>query len=171
MAPPHESALAISFPRLRPLSLPIISFSLRDHSGSGEEESHKALETVLKLYTAIRKRNIIDISDIIAKECRCISNLISSPQKFNGKQQVLNFFNSLMMSLGNSNIEFVVQPTIQDGLTIGVSWKLECKNTHIPVGEGFSFHICHVYQGKVVIRNVEMFFREPIEPLQMVRNV
>lgn len=38
-------------------------------------------------------------------------------------QQVLAFFSSLMKKLGN-NIEFVVQPTLEDGMVVGVSWKL-----------------------------------------------
>ncbi|KAK9267399.1 hypothetical protein L1049_009824 [Liquidambar formosana] len=126
---------------------------------SGEEDN-RALETVLKFYTAIKNNNIHELSDIIGDECRCVSNFISFSQPFHGKQQVLDFFSYLITSLGN-NIEFVVRPTLHDGMSVGVSWRLEWKTTHVPLGKGFSFHICHVYQGKVVLRNVEMF----IEPL------
>lgn len=38
-------------------------------------------------------------------------------------QQVLAFFSCLMKNLGN-NIEFVVQQTSDDGMVVGVSWKL-----------------------------------------------
>lgn len=46
----------------------------------------------------------------------------------------------------------------------------EWKETKITLGEGFSFYMCHVYHGKVLIKNVEMFM-EPllhIEPLRLV---
>lgn len=41
----------------------------------------------------------------------------------NNLQQVLDFFTSLIRSLGN-DIEFVVKPTLHDGMNIGVSWRL-----------------------------------------------
>ncbi|KAJ6870110.1 hypothetical protein NC652_035884 [Populus alba x Populus x berolinensis] len=41
--------------------------------------------------------------------------------------------------------------------------------THVPLGKGFSFYILQVYQGRIIIRNVEMFM-EPllhIEPFRL----
>ncbi|KAA8515596.1 hypothetical protein F0562_018793 [Nyssa sinensis] len=137
-----------------------------ENSRSGEGD-HRALETVLKLYAAIKKRNISEVSDIIGEECQCVCNFISTSQPFHGKKQVLDFFSSLMMSLGN-NIEFVVQPVLVDGMNVGVSWRLEWKKTHVPLGKGFSFYMCHIYQGRVVIRNVEMFM-EPLLHLSPLR--
>ncbi|GAV65215.1 hypothetical protein CFOL_v3_08730, partial [Cephalotus follicularis] len=132
------------------------------------EEDNRALETVLKLYSAIKKQNIRELSDIIGDECRCVCNFNSFFQPFHGKTQVLGFFTALITSLGN-NIEFVVKPTLHDGMTVGVQWKLEWSKTHMPLGKGFSLIICHDYRGKVFIRNVEMFM-EPIlhiEPLRL----
>lgn len=54
------------------------------NSGSGEED-HRALETVLKLYEAIKNKNIHDLSDVIGDECRCICNFFSFFQPFQGK--------------------------------------------------------------------------------------
>ncbi|KAL7243007.1 hypothetical protein ACSBR1_015422 [Camellia fascicularis] len=137
------------------------------NSGSGEEDN-RALETVLKLYTAIGTRNISELSDVIAEECRCVSNFISIFQTFHGKKQVVDFFSTLMKCLGN-NIQFVVQPTLTDGMNVSVAWRLEWNTPNVLLGKGFSFYTCHIYQGKVVIRNVEMFM-EPllhIEPLRL----
>ncbi|ESQ55115.1 hypothetical protein EUTSA_v10027004mg [Eutrema salsugineum] len=78
------------------------------------------------------------------------------------------FFYWLMMKLGK-DIKIVVKPTSKDGMTIGVQWQLEWEKPQIQLGKGFSFHICHVYQGKLLIKNVEMFM-EPIfhiEPLRL----
>ncbi|KAI8001373.1 hypothetical protein LOK49_LG09G01411 [Camellia lanceoleosa] len=114
------------------------------NSGSGEEDN-RALETVLKLYTAIGNRNISELSD-----------------------QVVDFFSTLMKCLGN-NIQFVVQPTLNEGMNVSVAWRLEWNTPNVLLGKGFGFYTCHIYQGKVVIRNVEMFM-EPllhIEPLRL----
>ncbi|KAL6567542.1 hypothetical protein OROGR_001210 [Orobanche gracilis] len=129
-------------------------------SGGTEQEENKAVETVLKLYEAIKNRNNREISNIIAEECWCVSNLVSATRPFLGKKQVLAFFASLMRKLGK-NIEFVVQQTMDDGMVVTVSWKLEWNKVPLPLGKGFSVYMCHVYQGKVMIKNVEIFM-EPI---------
>ncbi|XP_039167681.1 uncharacterized protein LOC120286029 [Eucalyptus grandis] len=118
-------------------------------------EGHQALEAVLKLYEAIQNKNLRELSDILGDECRCVSNFIPFFWAFQGKKQVLAFFSYLINALGN-NIEIVVKPTMHDGMTVSVSWKLEWNKKTMPLGKGFSFHICQIYQGKVLIRNVEM---------------
>lgn len=49
-------------------------------------EEHGALETVLKLYEAIKNKNVNGVSDIVAEECSCISNFVSSFQPYLGKK-------------------------------------------------------------------------------------
>ncbi|KAI6704132.1 hypothetical protein NL676_013268 [Syzygium grande] len=122
----------------------------------GKEEDHQAVEAVLKLYAAIKNKNLRELSDILGDECGCICNFIPFCRGFQGKKQVLAFFSSLIRTLGN-NIEFVVQSSTQDGMSVSVTWKLEWNKKTMPLGKGFSFHICQIYQGRVVIRNVEMF--------------
>ncbi|KAK0597181.1 hypothetical protein LWI29_022667 [Acer saccharum] len=182
-------------------------------SSSGDQEAGRALETVLKFYSAIKNKNISELSDVIGDECRCVCNFFSFFQPFQGKKQVVDFLSFLIRSLGN-NIEFVVKPTWHDGMNVGVAWRLglallitsfsemlmnqmyfylstissifeegfsyiftykcaEWKNKNVPLGKGFSFYICQIYQGKVFIRNVEMFM-EPllhIEPFRLVRSL
>lgn len=53
------------------------------------EEDPKAIETVQKLYKALKNKNLIELSDIIGEECRCISNVASSLQTFYGKEVCL----------------------------------------------------------------------------------
>ncbi|CAL5341222.1 unnamed protein product [Camellia sinensis] len=84
------------------------------------------------------------------------------------ESQVVDFFSTLMKCLGN-NIQFVVQPTLNDGMNVSVAWRLEWNTPNVLLGKGFGFYTCHIYQGKAVIRNVEMFM-EPllhIEPLRL----
>lgn len=122
-----------------------------------EDVDGEALDTVLKLYSAITNKNIHEVADIIGDECRCVCNFFSFFQHVQGKkvreshvklngvgdirsilivvgslkfgglmlQQVVDFFSYLIRSLGN-NIEFVVKPTLNDGMHIGVQWKLGC---------------------------------------------
>ncbi|KAF8031847.1 hypothetical protein BT93_D0920 [Corymbia citriodora subsp. variegata] len=125
-------------------------------SSSAKEEDHQALEAVLKLYEAIKDKNLRELSDILGDECRCVCNFIPFFRAFQGKKQVLAFFSYLIKTLGN-NIEIVVKPMAYDGMSVSVSWKLEWNHETMPLGKGFSLHICQTYQGRVVIRNVEMF--------------
>nr|GEZ58651.1 polyketide cyclase SnoaL-like domain-containing protein [Tanacetum cinerariifolium] len=133
--------------------------------GSDHEDS-KAIETVFRLYEAIKHKNLNEMSEIIGHDCFCVCSFISVFKTFSGKKQVMEFFSTLMANLGNK-FEFVVQPTLHNGMMVGVSWKLECSKTHEPIGTGFSFHICHIYEGKVLIRNVEMI----LEPLLHIEPV
>ncbi|KAL6992893.1 hypothetical protein U1Q18_011011 [Sarracenia purpurea var. burkii] len=87
------------------------------NSGSGEEDK-RALETVLKLYAALRSRDINELSDVIGEECRCVCNFVSMFRPFHGKKQVLDVFSTLMKYLGN-DIQFVVVPTVYDGMSNG----------------------------------------------------
>ncbi|XP_031279196.1 uncharacterized protein LOC116137652 [Pistacia vera] len=147
--------------------LSLVSFDAKSDSGSIDHEDHRALDTVLKLYSAIKSQNICELSDIIGEECRCVCNFISFFQPFQGKKQVIDFFSYLIRSLGN-NIEFVVKPTLHDGMNVGVAWRLEWRKNHVPLGKGFSFYVCQIYQGRVVIRNVEMFM-EPLLHMEPFR--
>ncbi|XP_041028398.1 uncharacterized protein LOC121268274 [Juglans microcarpa x Juglans regia] len=154
--------------RNRRLAAVLVPFDAKSKNAGSGEEDHRAMETVLKLYDAIKNKNILELSDVIGDECRCVCNFFSFFQQFQGKMQVVYFFSNLIKSLGN-HVELVVKPTFHDGLSVGVSWRLEWNKVHVPLGKGFSFHILQVYQGKVYIRNVEMFM-EPllhIEPFRL----
>ncbi|XP_021895180.1 uncharacterized protein LOC110812670 [Carica papaya] len=147
-------------------ALMAISDDNKSSSGSPEEE-RGALETVLKFYIAIKNRNVCELSDIIGDECQCICNFISYLEPLQGKKQVVEFFKWLVKYMGD-NVELVVKPTLHDGMNVGVTWKLEWNKTHVLLGSGFSFHVCQIYKGKVIIRNVEMFI-DPILHLEPLR--
>lgn len=55
-------------------------------SSLGKEEDHQALEAVLKLYAAIKNKNLRELSDILADECGCICNFIPFCRGFQGKK-------------------------------------------------------------------------------------
>ncbi|KAF3599662.1 hypothetical protein F2Q69_00033712 [Brassica cretica] len=133
-----------------------------------DKDDCRAEEAVLKLYTDIKERNINGVSEVIGDECQCFCNFLSSYRLLQGKKQVVAFFYWLMMNLGK-DIKIIVRPTSKDGMTVGVQWQLEWEKSNIQLGKGVSFHMCHIYQGKLLIKNVEMFM-EPIfhiEPLRL----
>ncbi|KAJ8437590.1 hypothetical protein Cgig2_005341 [Carnegiea gigantea] len=72
-----------------------------------------------------------------------------------------------MGSLG-ANVQFIVKPTLRDGLGIGVAWKLECSKTHILLGKGFGFHVCHEYEGKECGNIHGATLQRNMEPLGLV---
>ncbi|KAK9031438.1 hypothetical protein V6N11_032816 [Hibiscus sabdariffa] len=169
---PHskQSPVPVTYPSLqRGLStlVPPDAMNKGSNSGSGEEDSVGALETVLKLYSAIKNKDVCGLSDIIDDECQCICNFFSYFQPLQGKKQVIEFFTSLINNLGN-HIEFIVEPTLHEGMVVGIHWRLEWNKAHVPLGKGFSFYTCHVYHGKVMIRNVEMFM-EPLLHMEPFR--
>ncbi|KAI4329256.1 hypothetical protein L6164_021542 [Bauhinia variegata] len=147
-------------------SISLVAFNSKK-SESGEEDN-QALDAVLKLYSAITNRNIHQLSEILADECRCVCNFSSFFQAFQGKKQVMEFFGYLIETFGK-NFQIIVKPTLHEGMQVGVQWKFAWKKTHMPLGKGFSFHICQSYHGKAVIKNIEMFM-EPllcIEPFRL----
>ncbi|KAL5729765.1 hypothetical protein ACHQM5_002668 [Ranunculus cassubicifolius] len=144
----------------------LVPYGVRN-AGNAEGD-HRALDAVNKLYSAIKQRNLGELSNVIGDECRCVCNFIPYFHLFHGKKEVLELFSQLMRYMGQ-NIEFVVQPTLHNGMTVSVKWKLVWDKTHVPLGAGFSFYVCHTYNGKVVIKNMEMLM-EPIfhiEPLRL----
>ncbi|KAK6774893.1 hypothetical protein RDI58_025894 [Solanum bulbocastanum] len=172
----HDQKYVSSFVQLNQVSskrncllYPLKCNKSDNSENNNPEEDPKAMETVQKLYKALKNKNLIELSDIIGEECRCISNVASSLQTFYGKEQVIDFFKSIIKLLGNNNFEIVFKPTTHDGTHVGVAWELECSDTHIPIVKGFGFYHCHYYKGRMMIRNVEMIM-EPllqIEPLRL----
>lgn len=49
-------------------------------------EDRRAVETVQKLYIAIKNKNIKEVSELIGDECRCFCDFVWASQPFNGKK-------------------------------------------------------------------------------------
>lgn len=57
-----------------------------DGDGDGDGQDPRALETVLKLYSAIKNKNVRELSEIIGDECQCVCNLSPIIQPLRGKK-------------------------------------------------------------------------------------
>ncbi|RDX97179.1 hypothetical protein CR513_20072, partial [Mucuna pruriens] len=135
--------------------LSLIAFDSKNSEPEGED--NQALDTVMKLYSAVKNKNTLELS---ADERQRVTNFLSFFESFQGRTEVLEFFSNLTSIFGN-NIQIVVKPTLKEGINVGLQWKFDWDKIHLPLGKGFSLHISHTYHGKAVIRNIEMF----MEPL------
>lgn len=54
--------------------------------GDGEGQDPRALETMLKLYSAIKNKNVRELSEIIGDECQSVCNLSPFIQPLRGKK-------------------------------------------------------------------------------------
>lgn len=50
-----------------------------------EEDNDKALDAVMKLYSAFKNKNTQELSEILADECKCVCKFLSFFQAFQGK--------------------------------------------------------------------------------------
>lgn len=76
----------IHFPNLFTKTTHVAALACCAADDSGPREDYGARETVLKLYEAIKNKNVNQLSDIIAEECSCISNFVSAFQPYLGKK-------------------------------------------------------------------------------------
>lgn len=57
-----------------------------DGDGDGEGQDPRALETVLKLFSAIKNKNVRELSEVIGDECQSVCNLSPFIQPLRGKK-------------------------------------------------------------------------------------
>lgn len=69
--------------------LSLIAFDAKNSEPMGEhdddDEDDEALDAVMKLYSAFKNKNMQELSEILADECRCVCNFFSFFQAFQGK--------------------------------------------------------------------------------------
>lgn len=61
--------------------LPLILASRGSNDGD-----NRAVETVLRLYEAIKNKNLSELSEIIGHDCFCVCNFVSTFKTFSGKK-------------------------------------------------------------------------------------
>ncbi|KAL2341363.1 hypothetical protein Fmac_009303 [Flemingia macrophylla] len=139
--------------------LSLIAFDGKNPESEGEDD--QALDAIMKLHSSFKNKKTHELSQ---DERQRVSNFLSFLEDFQGRTQVLEFFSYLTSIFGN-NIQIVVKPTPQHGLSVGLQWKFDWDKIDVPLGKGFSLHINHTYHGKALIRNIEMLM-EPLLHLQ-----
>ncbi|XP_038883270.1 uncharacterized protein LOC120074268 isoform X2 [Benincasa hispida] len=95
-----------------------------------DDDDDDPLETINKLYKGIKKKDIADLSNVIA----------------NRRPDIFNSIPFLQTNL----------PTTKDGSMVGIKWKVGWHKPLMESKEGVSIHSHHSYVGKLLIGNFEM---------------
>ncbi|KAJ7944955.1 Nuclear transport factor 2 (NTF2) family protein, partial [Quillaja saponaria] len=118
--------------------------------------------TVEQLYACINDKNLKQLGEYIAVDANFKDR--SFPRPFEGKKEVMQFFEQLTESMGK-NVKFSIGNICQgDELTAAVNWHLEWKGTEIPFSRGCSFFKCSKEGEKVKIKRAEVLIESPVKP-------
>ncbi|XVE57938.1 hypothetical protein DITRI_Ditri04bG0129700 [Diplodiscus trichospermus] len=126
-----------------------------------------AADTIKHFYMCINNKNLKKLGDYISEDCYIEDCSFFNP--FNGKKEVMHFFDLLMRSMGR-NVKFIIEHVCDedDEFTAGVNWHLEWKQTQVPFTRGCSFYECSEEGGKLVIKKALIVIESPIKPGGMV---
>ncbi|KAK8537993.1 hypothetical protein V6N12_044132 [Hibiscus sabdariffa] len=132
-----------------------------------------ATDTIKHFYTCINERNLKKLGGFISEDCYIEDCSFFNP--FNGKKEVMHFFDLLMRSMGQ-NVKFIIEHVCEgDGITVGVNWHLEWKQTQIPFTRGCSFYECSEEREILVIKKARTIIESPLKPggvvLVLLKNV
>ncbi|GAB2212001.1 hypothetical protein Droror1_Dr00025343 [Drosera rotundifolia] len=118
--------------------------------------------TIKQFYASVNKRNINDIAELISEDC-CFEDY-SFPYSFQGKQDIVSFFNQLTEAMGE-NVQFRIRQVNEgDELTAFVNWHLEWKENQIPFTRGCTFFQCSTEGAKFRIKAAQVVIESPIKP-------
>ncbi|EXB37307.1 hypothetical protein L484_024233 [Morus notabilis] len=107
-------------------------------------------ETIKDFYACINDRKLKRLADYISADCHIEE--CSFPTPFEGREEVLCFFDQLIASMGD-NVKFRVKQVCEgDELIAAAKWHIEWKNAEIPFTRGCSFFECSKEGGKLVIK-------------------
>ncbi|KAL4348005.1 hypothetical protein GQ457_17G022210 [Hibiscus cannabinus] len=124
-------------------------------------------------YECINEKNLKKLGGFISGDCYIEDCSFFNP--FNGKKEVMHFFDLLTGSMGQ-NVKFIIEHVCEgDGLTVGVIWHLEWKQTQVPFTRGCSFYECSEEGEILVIKKARVIIESPLKPggvvLVLLKNV
>ncbi|XP_024031674.1 uncharacterized protein LOC21406979 [Morus notabilis] len=123
-------------------------------------------ETIKDFYACINDRKLKRLADYISADCHIEE--CSFPTPFEGREEVLCFFDQLIASMGD-NVKFRVKQVCEgDELIAAAKWHIEWKNAEIPFTRGCSFFECSKEGGKLVIKKAQIVIESPVKPGRLV---
>ncbi|KAJ4712023.1 Nuclear transport factor 2 (NTF2) family protein [Melia azedarach] len=149
----------------------VIASSMAD--GDFEPSPISASDTIREFYACINKKNLNQLNTYFSDDCWFED--CSFPKPFQGRKEVMNFFEKLVTSMGQ-NVKFSVEHVCEgDEFTAGVNWHLEWKNTQVPFTRGCSFYECSIEGERLLIKKARVVIESPIKPggivLTLFKNV
>ncbi|XVF13077.1 hypothetical protein REPUB_Repub08aG0176800 [Reevesia pubescens] len=132
-----------------------------------------AADTIKHFYMCINEKNLKKLEGYVSEDCYIEDCSFFNP--FNGKKEVMHFFDLLIRSMGQ-NVKFIVEHVCEgDDFTAGVNWHLEWKQTQVPFTRGCSFYKCSEEGEKLVIKKALIVIESPMKPggvvLVLLKNV
>ncbi|KAK9281899.1 hypothetical protein L1049_004806 [Liquidambar formosana] len=119
-------------------------------------------ETIMQFYTCINEKNLNQLSEFITDDC--FFDDFSFLKPFQGKKEVMHFFEQLTASMGQ-NVKFSIGHVwCGDEFTAAVYWHLEWKKRHIPFTRGCSFYECAKDEERLTIKKAQAVIESPIKP-------
>ncbi|RWR71873.1 hypothetical protein CKAN_00005700 [Cinnamomum micranthum f. kanehirae] len=162
MAPssyPHS----FSFTRLRP-TFPVPRANVSsDHLKITDGDDPEAIHTIVELYSAMHNRNLQALSDLIADDCNCTCYFTPLCNVHKGKENVVGFLTALLGSMGEHMMFEIETSCYGEGDNVGILWQLEWKGNRVPFGKGCTIYSCEEKEGKLLIRDMEMFMESYVK--------
>ncbi|XP_043692421.1 uncharacterized protein LOC122642878 [Telopea speciosissima] len=144
---------------------PILS---RQHSISSDSNSEHQpspftpSETIRQFYSCINNKDQKELSELISNDCFFEDH--SFIKAFEGKEEIMHFFEQLMESIG-SNVKFSIESICEGAkLTVWTTWHLEWKEKRIPFTRGCSFYECSEHGQRLMIKKARVMIESPIKP-------
>ncbi|XP_074304026.1 uncharacterized protein LOC141638513 [Silene latifolia] len=120
-----------------------------------------ASDVIRKLYTCINEKNLVELDDIIARDCTLED--LNFPHSFQGKKKVVSFIGQLVESMGE-NVQFQLGTICEGGeLMASLDWHLEWKEDQIPFSRGSSIFQCSIEDDRLVIRKAQIIWETPFK--------
>ncbi|KAJ4955842.1 hypothetical protein NE237_012625 [Protea cynaroides] len=140
----------------------------RQHSISPESNSEyqpsplTPSETIQQFYICINNKGRKELRELISNDCFFEDSSYS--KAFEGKEEVMRFFEQLMESTG-SNVKFNIERISEgDELTVWTTWHLDWKGKRIPFTRGCSFYECSEQKQRLMIKKARVMIESPIKP-------
>ncbi|GMN31968.1 hypothetical protein TIFTF001_003479 [Ficus carica] len=119
-------------------------------------------ETIKEFYACINDRKVKRLGNYISSDCYIEECSFSTP--FEGKEDILSYFDRLTASMGHS-VKFSVNQVFEgDELIAAANWHLEWKEAELPFTRGCSFFECSKEGEKLVIKRARIVNESPVKP-------
>ncbi|XP_042475587.1 uncharacterized protein LOC122057527 [Macadamia integrifolia] len=134
-------------------------------SSEGNSEHQPSLltpsEIIQQFYTCINSKDQKELRKLISNDC--FFEEYSFSKAFEGKEEVMHFFEQLMESTG-SNVKFNIERVCEgDELTVWAMWHLDWKEKPIPFTRGCSFYECSEHGQRLIIKKARVMIESPIK--------
>ncbi|KAK4262794.1 hypothetical protein QN277_028304 [Acacia crassicarpa] len=119
-------------------------------------------QKVKQFYACINNKDLRQLGELISKEAQFDDYSFLKP--FNGKGEVVNYYNTLTSSMGQ-NVKFKVGHICEgDGYTATANWHLEWKRSRVPFTRGCTLFEFTNEGETLTIKKAVVLIESPIKP-------